>query len=296
MVPAASSEGIEIFCPKNGRISFFNSPYYAHHKFSAIDIYADAEFGDLAPSPIRGVVKETRKVKCPTVRSFHATDYDYVLSLQSYDNSERWIKMLHVQPLVKSGDIIDVGTPLGAFLRTGFFDFWTDPHIHVEIRNPSNPIRATGGYKLKRIAQTNHTVVSEKTMEGTVANSRLEYTMIVPNTKMEFGFPVNLNDQTGILDAGIPQYNTFGVHTKEKPPSSGYVSLCGKKLGYISSTHDNMCLVKTLSVSFFLKKKQVNLSFFLYPTSRQLVKIIPLSPGQIKLEEGEQVSIKISAK
>ena len=116
--------------------------------------------------------------------------------------------------------------------------------------------------------------------------------MIVPNPNPEVGFPVNLQGQTGILDAGIPQYNTFGVHTKENPPSSGFVTLCGKKLGYISSTHKDMCLAKTLNTSFFLKNKRVRLSFFLFPASKLLVKIIPLSPGKIELEEGEQVSIE----
>ena len=204
--------------------------------------------------------------------------------------------MLHVQPLVKTGDTIDIGTPLGTFLRTGFMDFWTDPHIHVEIRNPSNPIRASGGYKLKRNIRTDPSMATEGRLEGTVINSKKEYSMIAPSRNLESGFPVSLNGQTGILDAGIPQYSTFGVHTKEKPPSSGFVNLCGKILGSISSTHDNMCVVNTLKKRFFLKKKPVRLSFFLYPTSKPLIKIIPHSPSQIELEETEQVSVEISAK
>ena len=52
------------------------------------------------------------------------------------------------KPPVKEGDEIDVGTPLGCLIRDGFFHPWTDPHIHVELRSRSDPIRATGGYPL----------------------------------------------------------------------------------------------------------------------------------------------------
>jgi hypothetical protein len=49
------------------------------------------------------------------------------------------------------GDVVEVGKPLGILLRSGFFDFWTDPHIHVEVRSPSDPIRAMGGFMLERL-------------------------------------------------------------------------------------------------------------------------------------------------
>ena len=56
MVLIASSEGVGVYCPKNWRCSFFNSPYPMHSSFAGVDIYPERPFGYVAPSPVKGEV------------------------------------------------------------------------------------------------------------------------------------------------------------------------------------------------------------------------------------------------
>lgn len=53
----ASSEDVNIYAPKNSKITFFNSPYPAHQNAEAVDIYFRGNAEARALSPVRGRVE-----------------------------------------------------------------------------------------------------------------------------------------------------------------------------------------------------------------------------------------------
>jgi len=294
MKPVASSEDVRIHCPEDGRFSFFNSPYPAHHSFAGIDVYPKRRFGGLAPSPVQGEVTSVRMIKCPKPKGFEGSDYDYLILLRSLENPERLIKILHVKPLVKVGDTVELGADLGTLLRSGFFDFWTDPHVHVEVRNPSDPIRARGGFKFERLMDIGDPEATADNLSGVVVESKPEYSLIALDEKFEHGLPVDLNGRHGLLDAGIPHYGWIGVHMEGTPPVSGPVRLCGNEIGIVKSSYSNMCIAECGDPIFMVNGNLVRLSLYLYPPSTPLVKIIPQRPGALSLEKSEEVTVAIS--
>ncbi|KYH42128.1 MAG: hypothetical protein AYL33_003640 [Candidatus Bathyarchaeota archaeon B63] len=223
---------------------------------------------------------------------FKGSIYDYVLLLRSLENPERWVKILHVEPLVKVGDTVEPGEDLGVLLRSGFFDFWTDPHIHVEVRRPSDPIRARGGFKLERLIKIDAAEPLRK-LSGRVVESKPEYSLIALNGRFKQGIPVDLDAHIGLLDAGIPHYRWIGIHTNVNPPSSGIIRLCNKKIGTVKSVHSNMCIAECCSPTLTLNGKPVGLSLYMYLSSTPLMKIVPRRPGEVILRKLENVSLSL---
>ncbi|MEM2169011.1 MAG: hypothetical protein QW186_04310 [Candidatus Bathyarchaeia archaeon] len=300
MMKVASSEGVSIYCREGDRFSFFNSPYPAHRACMAIDIYPGRDFGSAAPSPVSGEVKEIRRVACPEKSIFKSSSYDYVILLQSLENPKRWIKILHLEPLIKVGNIVNVGDDLGILLRSGFFDYWTDPHIHIEIRDPLDPIRARGGFVIKRdIFNTplneNEENADIEELRGVIVESKIEYALMLLDKELKYGVPVKVDEETGLIDGGIPHYGFFGVHrTSSGAPRSNLIKLCNVNIGVIKHTYSNMCVAEYLNQLFRVKNVPVKLSFYLY-LSKPLVKIIPSEAGKLKLEKSEEVSVVISS-
>jgi len=293
MKPIASSESVNIYCPEDGRFSFFNSPYPAHRFYAGIDVYPKGVFGDSAPSPVLGEVIEIKRVECPQGKGFASSSYDYVILFSSLENPKKCVKILHVEPVIKVGDTVERGENLGRLLRSGFFDFWTDPHIHVEVRKPSDPIRASGGCKFERLIGVDDTEAA-KDLSGIVVECKPEYSLVALNENFEHGIPVDLNGQVGLLDAGIPHYGWIGVHVDFLPQIGESIRLCGKKIGTVKSTHSNMCVAECAGPVFTLKGETVRLSLYLYASSTPLVKVIPPKPGLLRLKKFEEVSVSIS--
>lgn len=288
----ASSEGVGIHCQKEGKFSFFNSPYPAHGSYTGIDIYPKQVFGGTVSSPVRGEVTKIRQVKCPKGKRFESSRSDYVILLRSLENSERVVKVLHVKPIVQVGDMVEPGEDFGVLLRSGFFDFWTDPHIHIEIRTPSDPIRARGGFKFERCMEVDAQKPSRE-LTGIVVESKAEYSLISLHQKLKHGVPVSLEGEIGLLDGGVPHYGWFGVHLKTNPLVGTPVRLCGKEIGTVKSTYSNTCVAECDSPAFKLEGEPVRLSFYIYPSSTPLVKIIPQRPGELILKNFEEVAIDL---
>lgn len=297
MVKVASSEGVSICCPEGGRISFFNSPYPAHKVYTAIDIYPSSGFGSTAPSPVSGKIREIRKVACPEKSSFKSTNYDYAILIQSLENPAYWIKILHLEPLVKAGDIVRVGDDLGRLIRSGFFDYWTDPHMHVEVRKPEDPIRARGGLKLRRelVDLTRNCSSEIGEIRGVIIELKTEYALMLPNGNLRHGIPIEICGKKGLIDGGIPHYGFFGVHTERGDTAlqNAPVKLCGVNIGVVERTFSDACVVRCSDRIFKVKNIPVRLSFYLY-LSRPLVKIILGEHGRPELKKFEEVSITIS--
>ncbi|MCX8170544.1 MAG: M23 family metallopeptidase [Candidatus Bathyarchaeota archaeon] len=296
IVAVACSEGVNIYCPRDGRLSFFNSPYFPHRNYAGIDIYLNLKFGEDALSPVSGEVVAIREVNFFEDRGFEHSKVDYLIILRSLENKERLIKILHVKPEIKVGDKIAVGERIGTLIRSGFFDFWTDPHIHVEVREPGNPIRARGGYRIRRLIDISKgckNLLSRGHVEGVVIESRHEYSLIALNNDLEIGIPVNVGDGVGLIEGGIPHYGFFGVHVDFIPKPGEKVIFLGENIGSVKSVFDGMCLAEVSSVRFSLNGKPVRLSLYLSP-SKPVMKVIPQKAGDIRFERSEKVTLSIS--
>jgi hypothetical protein len=293
MMPVAASEGVTLFCPKDGKLSFFNSPYPSHRLFTSVDLYPACDFNNVAPSPVRGKVTRVRRVRCPRGRSFQDSGFDSVILLQSLENPERMIKVLHVDPIVECGEAVEPGDGLGRLLRSGYFSFWTEPHLHVEVRSPSDPLRARGGFPLSRLMEVGETAPVEE-LRGRVTASRPEYVLIALEGELAHGVPADIGGARGLLDGGIPHYGWVGVHVKRASNHSGVVKLCGKPIATVKAIHGNTCLAECTGLNLRVGGVPVGLSLYLFPGNlKPEVKLVPHNPGALKLEESEEISLEI---
>jgi hypothetical protein len=287
MAPVAEAHGVRVYSPRDGWFSFFNSPYPAHRSMTGIDIYPGSEFGGLAPSPIEGRLIAIRRVKAPGGGLFEDAGYDVLTLYESPEDPGVVVKMLHLEPAIKLGEVVAVGEMLGRLLRSGYFDFWTSPHLHLEVRRASDPIRARGGYRLKR---THQPEIGEPQGElrGTVSSVRPEYALI----NLQGGAAARVGDTPILLDGGIPHYRWLGLHSST-PLTGGVVELCGRPIAVIEESYGDCAIARCEGPRFEVKGQRVGLSLYLPTEGKAPIKLIPARPGALKLVRGEEVSIEI---
>ncbi|MBD3172007.1 peptidoglycan DD-metalloendopeptidase family protein [Candidatus Bathyarchaeota archaeon] len=285
--------GVRIHVPLGCRYAFFNSPYPSHKEITGVDIYPIGDFGALAPSPVEGEVILERRVRAPKGNGFKASDHDTVIIIKNRDNPDTVTKLLHVDPIIETGEWISVGDPIGRTLRSGYYGWGTSPHVHVEIRDPLDPIRARGGYRMNLIDKPMGYPVEELT--GIVVHTQPEYAMIEIGSKC-LGLVGTINDLPAVLDGGIPYYGWLGAHMDDAP-ESGTINLLGKPIAYIIESFHKSCKAKCRDYRFMINEKPIlGLSLTLWPSLKPLVKAIPLERNGLKLSTGDlvQVDLKVS--
>jgi hypothetical protein len=217
----AESAGVPIHVDETIRsVTFTDSPYYAHVHLSAIDIYP-LNPACLVPSPVSGRIVGIRSVKAPIPKFFKADEDEKLLLIA---NDKKLVtKILHLSPLVKVGEEVEVSTPLGRYVRSGFFNFWTDHHMHVEVRPSDDPIRARGSFPIFPRLLGNYNAEESEDIDPNqipckVVSVSPEYLLLKPPRGMfcslggYVGTKVRVDDNTvGILDGGLPHYSFGGV-------------------------------------------------------------------------------------
>jgi hypothetical protein len=133
------------------RLSLYNSPYAAHERGRAVDLYP---YPGEAPSPVAGRVAAVRSVDAPPKP--YAADRDHLIVVETDGTGGlvtppgARVRVMHVDPGVREGDRVAVGDSLGTTVRSGFFAPWVDDHLHVGVRPPgANPLRATGSVPVR---------------------------------------------------------------------------------------------------------------------------------------------------
>ena len=224
-IPVAISKGIKLFTSEDSFLSFFNSPYYAHKNITAIDLYPRyREFGKPALCPVSGKVIETRNIKTPHPSKFEKSGKESLIIIRSDENPKICIKILHLLGSAKKGDHVEIGDEIGNYIRSGFFSYWTDPHIHVEVRPIKDAIRTRGGFEIKPIinlgqADTIEELVNFNEVKGKIIAAKKDYLLIKIDKRLFckrgfFGLKAMIRNQTGILDCGIPHFGFGGVFLK----------------------------------------------------------------------------------
>ena len=246
-IAIATSKQVTLFAPEDGFVSFFNSPYYAHSSMRGVEIYSRSRiFGSPVPSPVKGRVRKLHLFKPPSSSRFKSPETEYLMLIECSENPDVWVKILHVDPQVKEGDHVQVGEAIGSFLRDGFFHPWTNPHIHVEVRNPTNPIRATGGYPLSPVGVSGNPILYGSdghcdTFEGIVVETGERYAIVdlekAPfiNIGPFFGVQAEVGGCKRILDGGVPHYQRAGLIGAEAERSDVHhlVQALGARIGQL---------------------------------------------------------------
>jgi hypothetical protein len=292
MVPIASSEGVGIHCPKGGRYSFFNSPFPAHRLFTGLDIYPPIDFGELSPSPVGGEIIEVRKVRSPRSRYFKDPGYDVVILLKSFDNPSRLVKMLHVEPVLGVGEELKPGQELGTLFRSGYYGFGTGPHIHLEIRPPTDPLRVRGGFTIERNLRFK-TSESLKELRGVVIHSVPERTFLRIEGACLLGFMGNIGGVPGLLDGGVPIYGWLGAHYECKPITNE-IRLAGVPIAEIIDYGDRSCTAVCQDFVLTIDGIPIWLFMYLNTLDYPFAMVTGRKPGELLLEEGQEVEIVIN--
>lgn len=217
------------------RFSLYNSPYPAHDRGCAIDLYP----AEGAPSPVAGEVRETRRVRAPPKP--YAPEHDHLILIDvdesrasvrrrasSGDDGDRVARVLHVDPAVSAGDRVEVGDPLGSTIRAGFFAPWVADHLHLGFRvHDANPHRASGSLPIEV-----ESTVEPLAWDGTGEVRAAGETFVVldapahPEPGRRFAA---IGDDFGetALDGGLTHYDGGGALAG----ASGPIELLGERIG-----------------------------------------------------------------
>lgn len=209
----------DILC-RYRRFSLYNSPYPAHDRGRAIDLYPSS---NAAASPISGEVVATETVGCPDRP--YAVDHDHLIVIRVNGEPESadglFARVLHVDPEVTPGERVAVGDRLGRLVRSGFFGPWVDNHLHLGFRPPDrNPVRATGSLPVDVNAFVQG-VQWDGT--GTVVETGRTYAVLDTPIHPDPGgsFAAIATDDGRPLDGGLTHYDGGGLLSGSRNTNPG---------------------------------------------------------------------------
>ena len=218
--------------------SLYNSPYAAHARGCAIDLYPPP---GTAPSPVAGKVLDTRTVRAPPKP--YAPEHDHLIVIDTEeapsgspyyrtpDGVSAVARVLHVEPTVEPGEVVDVGDDLGEPVRAGFFAPWVENHLHLGFRDRNaDPYRAGGSLRIDPDVEVTGLRWDGT---GTVVETGDTYALLdVPEHPDPGASFVGIEaDGGGVLDGGLPHYDGGGVLTASGASDDRTVGLLGKSVG-----------------------------------------------------------------
>lgn len=259
---------IDIFAPDESGFSFLKSPYAAHKTHSAVDIYY-GDFGSDALSPVDGEVIDIQSFDTPT--PFKNRDFtEYVIAIRQ---NEHVIKILHVKPDVIPGDAVSKGDSIGTFIHNGYFIFWNDPVMHVEVRQPGDYLRASNNKCLTPNLEWS-SLPSIKTLE---LECRVEET----------------NKRYSLLSSHFHTCGDVGGFAMDGGFLDGYISSSGD--GFFGIVKHDGFFHPVVSLEVTKDNSEIKCSGIAFRLSfiEPKIKLIPLKYGERLFEAGEKVRIRI---
>lgn len=287
MAQIAESRGVAIHINEENFFSFANSPYYAHERISAVDVYPPR--GELeALSPVEGPVLFVKPL---------SSGKDYALTIKVGEGL--CVKILHVKPRVKTGEKVRVGDYLGKIVWSPFYNFWTDRHMHVEVRPIADPLRARGGFELDVSP-----LLAKMRLESLQASRgprpfkvdlvKSEYALLkTPGGEAAFASPIAVKGGgfVGYVEGGLPHYGhgalvgTIGqpAGALPFPELGGRATVDYVRRGYVHFR----CERGRIRVD---GKEYKGLSVYI---NDRWLKLVPVKPGGVEVKEGDELLLKL---
>jgi hypothetical protein len=304
LLPIAAVKDVTIHAPEASFVSFYNSPYYPHTSGTAVDIYINSRSSDFAPSPIEGRVKKIYGFTPPKSKYFPVHEKEQLLILESRGDTPLYTRLLHVAPSVKVGDRVSVGDELGLLIRSGFFNFWTDSHIHVDVRGSGNLIRAKGSLPIHPFLGGDEVPdFKGNVFEGLKVSSVTEdYVLLKARNTLKlgrfWGVACTVGNDTGLLDGGVPHYSCGGVYL----PRSHSVKV-GEKvrlgetfIGQVERIHGNVAYFRGVPLSVHVNQTRIRgLSLYLFLSDQKTIKLVLEEPMKMPLNRGEYVELSLQS-
>ena len=270
MKKIASHEDVDIFAPDDSRFSFLKSPYAAHQTGSAVDIYY-GNFGSDALSPVDGKIIDIRSFDSPT--PFKDRDSkEYVIAIR---RNEHVVKILHVKPDVSVDENISAGDKIGTFIHNGYFIFWNDPVMHVEVRKPDDYLRASNKLRLG----------PEITWGRLSLRQDLELECRVEEINNKYSLLSGYYDTCGKVN-GFAMDGGFLDGFVSSNPGEGFFGIVRPE-GFFGPE------VSSLEVRRGNKKIECGGVGFCFSFTEPRIKVIPRKYGDKLFSEGERVSIRL---
>ena len=266
------------------------SPYYAHQHGLAIDIYQNLSLDNYEViSPVSGKVIKTKKLIAPKAKFKGGIDNDYIIIIQNFDDTELVYKILHVNPKVQVGDLLEIGDDIGTTIRNGYFAYWSSPHLHLEIRPHDDAIRARGGKIFSLNIEKNKKL--EKTSSKNQINEiPLEIHSFYPEfllaklptkcyhlIKPFYGVKGNTGNMDCILDGGIPHYKYGTIISQHEFFIDFFNSVYfgQHEIGSLQEVRGKFGFVNFNNIKFLLNNEEIRgISLFL-ANFVPLIKLIP---------------------
>jgi len=224
------------------RLSLFNSPYPAHDRGEAVDLYPDRDDG-VAPSPVAGTVREVRTTRAPDRP--YAVDDEHLVVVDVDadclpDGDDLLARILHVDPAVAPGDDVAVGDPIGTTIRSGYFAPWVADHLHLGFRpRDADPVRASGSLPVELGVET---AALPWDGTGTVVETGDTWVRLDEPSGRTPGAWAGVAAASGVaLDGGVPHYAGGGA----LPGHDGALALAGTRVGHAAgreATWDDVTL------------------------------------------------------
>jgi len=262
---------IDLFAPPDSRFSFLKSPYAAHITHSAVDIYYGS-FGSAALSPVDGEIIEVSSFDTPT--PFKGRDFtEYLIAIRQ----EKYvIKILHVKPLVSEGETISKGDRIGTFIRNGYFIFWNDAAMHVEVRKPDDYRRASNNLHLMPEIKWSGLLSSKiLELECRVEEVYKNYSILSVDHHTS-GEVMGFSIDGGFIDGYIPLGEESGFYGIIKPEGFFHPDISSLEVKM------NDTMVRCKGIGFCLS--------FVLPR----IKVIPEKFGDMPFMVGQKVNIRIA--
>jgi len=216
------------------------------------------------------------------------------------------VKIIHACPKVSKGDKVSVGDKIAVFIHSGYYPFWVDPHIHVELRDPQDPVKASGSYNLRvlNIASSEEcapNAPNDGGIVGVVKRIEKKYAIIQPNPEHWMkagnfsGLCVSIGKTTGILDGGIPFIGYAGVIADQTFAIGSQVNMGGTQIGEVTESRNGITKLNTAAFRVIVEGLEyLGLSSTLCLGDTRQLKLIPRKAGQIDRHVGESITIKMS--
>ncbi len=277
----AEAEGVEIYAGKEWEYSFFASPYTAHRDFAAVDLYQGRDFGETAVSPVSGIVFKIMKFDTPTPTKESLPEYLTMIKVKN-----KLARIMHVEPSVKEGDRLAVGDELGRFIQNGFFFYWVDAGMHVEVRDLDDYMRSRGTYELKPLfnSEVKEEDKQARELRGEVVDvSDRNITVDLGTSNV-----AKVGDTYAFMD-GATLIGYGGVLGRFK--INEVVFFNGIRIGKISKVGSYMSMFDIDDLK--IKANDIELGGFSFMFNSPVIRLLPKKYEKPLFEEGEEILLEI---